>query len=210
MVETLMRRGLPITLSFLFGILMLALRYVRGEFASDANVFLIDYWQIIFAFGIIVGVAAFAATTLKKIARREDTFFNIVLLSGAALMPALALFGGIRPGSPFLWTFENIQVPMQATVFALLAFFVTSAAFRGFRARSAPSVVLLLTGLIVIIGRVPLGDFLFSDTSELVFWVREFPSSAAKSALLVGIGLGSATTSLRVIFGVERTYLGER
>ena len=172
--------------------------------------FLIDYWQIIFTFGLLVGVAAFALTTIKKITRREDVFYDSVLLLGAAIMPVLALWGGIKPGSPFLWVFANIQVPLQSTIFALLAFFVTSAAFRGFRARSAPSVVLLLTGLIVIIGRVPLGDFLFSNVSEVVFWIREFPSSAAKSALLVGIGLGSATTSLRVIFGVERTYLGER
>lgn len=205
-----MRRGLPIALSFIFGMLLLALRFLKGATASEASVFLIDYWQIIFTFGLLVGVAAFVLTTIKKISRREDIFYDSVLLLGAAVMPVLALWGGIKPGSPFLWMFENIQVPLQSTIFALLAFFVTSAAFRGFRARNAPSVVLLVTGLIVIIGRVPLGDFLFADVSELVFWIREFPSSAAKSALLVGIGLGSATTSLRVIFGVERTYLGER
>lgn len=205
-----MRRGLPIALSFIFGMLLLALRFLKGPTASEASVFLIDYWQIIFTFGLLVGVAAFVLTTIKKISRREDIFYDSVLLLGAAVMPVLALWGGIKPGSPFLWMFENIQVPLQSTIFALLAFFVTSAAFRGFRARNAPSVVLLVTGLIVIIGRVPLGDFLFPDVSELVFWIREFPSSAAKSALLVGIGLGSATTSLRVIFGVERTYLGER
>ena len=205
-----MRRGLPIALSFTFGMLLLALRYLKGATASEASVFLIDYWQIIFTFGLLVGVAAFVLTTIKKLSRREDVFYDSVLLLGAAIMPVLALWGGIKPGSPFLWMFENIQVPLQSTIFALLAFFVTSAAFRGFRARNAPSVVLLVTGLIVIIGRVPLGDFLFPNVSELVFWIREFPSSAAKSALLVGIGLGSATTSLRVIFGVERTYLGER
>lgn len=205
-----MRRGLPIALSFIFGMLLLALRFLKGATASEASVFLIDYWQIIFTFGLLVGVAAFVLTTIKKISRREDIFYDSVLLLGAAVMPVLALWGGIKPGSPFLWMFEHIQVPLQSTIFALLAFFVTSAAFRGFRARNAPSVVLLVTGLIVIIGRVPLGDFLFPDVSELVFWIREFPSSAAKSALLVGIGLGSATTSLRVIFGVERTYLGER
>ncbi|MCH7878837.1 MAG: hypothetical protein IH914_05940 [candidate division Zixibacteria bacterium] len=205
-----MRRGLPIALSFIFGMLLLALRFLKGATASEASVFLIDYWQIIFTFGLLVGVAAFVLTTIKKLSRREDVFYDSVLLLGAAVMPVLALWGGIKPGSPFLWMFENIQVPLQSTIFALLAFFLTSAAFRGFRARNAPSVVLLVTGLIVIIGRVPLGDFLFPNVSELVFWIREFPSSAAKSALLVGIGLGSATTSLRVIFGAERTYLGER
>lgn len=205
-----MRRGIPIAVSFIFGALLLSLRFLEGRLASEASIFLIDYWQIIFTFGLIVGVVAFVMTTIKKLVRREDVFYDSVLLFGAAIMPVLALWGGIKPGSSFLWMFENIQVPLQSTIFALLAFFVASAAFRGFRARSASSIVLLVVALIVIIGRIPLGDYLFADVSELVLWIREFPSSAAKSALLVGIGLGSATTSLRVIFGVERTYLGER
>jgi hypothetical protein len=31
---------------------------------------------------------------------------------------------------------------------------------------------------------------------------------AARRAILIGIGLGSLTTSLRVILGIERTWIG--
>ena len=62
----------------------------------------------------------------------------------------------------------------------------------------------------MILGRLPEVESLWPAIGDLVFWIREFPSSAAKAGLLVGVGLGFITTTLRVILGVDRPYLGER
>jgi hypothetical protein len=104
-----------------------------------------------------------------------------------------------------------MQAPMQATVFSLLAFFVASASFRGFRARSIPAAVLLISALVILVGRIPLADYLSSVIPKITFWIQDYPSMAARRAILIGIGLGSMTTALRVILGIERTYLrGDR
>ena len=105
------------------------------------------------------------------------------------------------------WAFENLLAPMQATVFSLLAFFVASASFRGFRARSISAAILLGTALLVLIGRTPLAENISSAIPDLTFWIKNYPSMAARRAILIGIGLGSMTTALRVILGIERTYL---
>ena len=58
---------------------------------------------------------------------------------------------------PFVWMFNNVQVPADATMFSILAFFIASAAYRTFRARTPEAAILLVSAIIVMIGRVPIG-----------------------------------------------------
>ena len=195
----------------LFGVLLLVLYFSSHPTARSLNLLvLVEYYQIIFAFTLLLGVASFIKINLKAVKRRDDRPYRIVALLGLVLMPALALIWGIKGGSPFMWVFDNVQVPMQSTVFALLAFFVASASFRGFRARSVAAGVLLVSALFTLLSRSDLGGFIADYLSPVAEWLRDFPSMSARRAILIGIGLGSLTTSIRVILGIERTWLGGR
>ena len=46
------------------------------------------------------------------------------------------------------------------------------------------------------------------DLADLKEWIMKVPSSAAQSAILIGATLGYLSASLKVILGVERSYLG--
>ena len=119
-----MKRRLPQIICGLFGVVLFALYFSSQPDARAAYLFVLnEYWQIIFAFALMVGAASFARVNLKQIERRDSVPYRVVSLIGFAAMPILALIWGIKGGSPFMWVFDNIQVPMQATVFALLAFF---------------------------------------------------------------------------------------
>ncbi len=118
---------------------------------------------------------------------------------------------------PFMWMYQNLFVPMQATMFSILAFYIASAAYRAFRARTREATVLLVTAIVVMLGRVPLGAMLipykpWGGQVEFLPWLTEWilnnPSMAAQRGIMIGIGLGMIATSLRIIFGIERTYMG--
>jgi len=61
-------------------------------------------------------------------------------------------------GGLFLWMFDYIFTPLSATMFALLAFFVASASYRAFKIRNFEATLLLVSGIIIMLGRVPLGN----------------------------------------------------
>ncbi len=62
--------------------------------------------------------------------------------------------------------------------------------------------------LIVMIGRIPIGEMIGPQLPDLASWLVGVPAVAAKRGILIGIGLGSIAVALRVMLGVERAWLG--
>jgi hypothetical protein len=204
-----MSRRLPQIVCGFFGLLLLILFFSNHPVARTIYTALMeDYAQIIFAFTLIVGAIGFVRVNLTAIERGQERSFRLVSLAGVVAMPVLAIIWGREGGAPFMWMFDNVQVPLQTTVFALLAFYVASASYRGFRARSLPAAVLLVSAILALLSRSDLGGLVSDWITPTAEWIRNGPSMAARRAILMGIGLGSLTTSLRVILGIERTWLG--
>ncbi len=152
------------------------------------------------------------------------TFAPVDVALGDVLSGQLTTYGRLTGnyqwnGSPFMWVYNYIYLPLGATMFAMLAFYVASAAFRAFRARNAESVVLLLTAFLILLGRTSLGAYLtsglptegfgsFFRIEVLTSWIMTTFNTAGNRAILIGIALGIASTSLKVLLGIDRSYLG--
>ncbi len=108
----------------------------------------------------------------------------------------------------YKWLFDFVYVPLNSTMFALLAFYIASAAFRAFRARNIEATVLLTAAVIVMLGRVPLGESISERLPQFVNWLMETPNTAARRAIFIGAALGAVATGLRIILGIERSHLG--
>jgi len=108
------------------------------------------------------------------------------------------------------WVYDKIFAPLQSTMFALLAFYVASAAFRAFRARSMESTLLLVAAAVVMLGQVPLGDQLTGGAASPVMgFLMNYVVRAAERAIVIGASFGILATGLRIVLGLERSYLSE-
>ena len=118
------------------------------------------------------------------------------------------------PDTPFMFLYDYIYNPLMSMMFALLAFFVGSASYRAFRARNKEATILLVAAVLVMLGQVPLGDYLtgwlpnWLHMSSIAEWIMEVLNKAGQRAIMIGIALGIVSTSLRLILGIERSYLG--
>jgi hypothetical protein len=122
-------------------------------------------------------------------------------------------------GSLFEWIFTNVFAPCDATMFSLLAFYVASASYRAFRVRNSEATIMLATAFLVLLGRTFLGGLVTAwlpaplaplTVPNLVQWVMSVPMTAGNRAILIGIALGIISTSLKVMLGIDRSYLGEK
>jgi hypothetical protein len=113
-----------------------------------------------------------------------------------------------QEGRVFVWLYDHVFAPCNATMFALLAFFVASAAFRAFRARNVESALLLGAAIIIMIGNMPMGRAIWADLPDIKDWILAVPNNGSRRAIIMGAAVGAIATSLRVVLGLERSHLG--
>jgi nucleoside permease NupC len=111
-------------------------------------------------------------------------------------------------GRVFVWVYDHVFAPCNATMFALLAFFVASAAFRAFRARNVEAALLLGAAIIIMVGRMPMGRWLSESLPDIAQWILDVPNNGSRRAIIMGAAVGAIATSLRVVLGLERSHLG--
>ncbi|MBN1233051.1 MAG: hypothetical protein JXA60_06855 [Candidatus Coatesbacteria bacterium] len=111
--------------------------------------------------------------------------------------------------SPMFQDFFNFMIsPMSATMFSLLAFFIASAAYRSFRARNFDSAILLVVAVIMMLGRIPFGQSIYGKLPAFTEYILEIPNNAMKRGISLGVGMGMLATSIKIMFGIDRSYLG--
>lgn len=125
----------------------------------------------------------------------------------AVVVPNLTIKWGPE-GRVYTWLYDHVFAPCNATMFALLAFFIASAAFRAFRARNTEAALLLGAAIIIMLGRAPIGRAMSDMLPEISDWILDVPNNAGRRAIMMGAALGAIATSLRVILGLERSHLG--
>ncbi len=209
-----LRRQLPLLITLITGLLFIAQYYVPHPASEQMLTSATKWMQIVGGFALILGVTSLFHQHAVKIKRQEAGWgYSLVLYAGMLGTIAVGLLANGKESvdgamTAFGWVYNFMMVPLQGTMFAILAFFIASAAYRSFRARSREAAVLLVAAVIVMMGRVPLGEYLIPLSGDVSSWILNVLNSSVRRAILIGVSLGAVALSFKIIFGVERSYLG--
>lgn len=167
---------------------------------------LLSWMTLILAFALILGFSNVMSVHWYYIRTRRSGYpYSVVLL--ISLIVTLLLGLAFGPNStPGRFIFDFVLQPLEATFFALLAIFIVIAAFRAFRIRNLETLFFVLFTVIVLLGQVPLGIYLWAELPVIKDWILNVPTLAGIRGILLGVALGTIATSLRVLIGAERPY----
>ncbi len=204
-----MKLHVPLAITFLTALFMIGTFFVP-HYASGYVQEEVEHWvEIVTGLALGLGVASLIQAHLGKALRRQrDWGYSVVVVVAFVVMSVLGIGWGVTDKTPFNWVFMNVYTPLEATMFSVLAFFVASAAYRTFRARTMEAALLLISALLVMFGRVPLGEMIWHRAPAVAEWIMSFPATAGKRAILLGVSLGAIATALRIMLGIERSHLG--
>jgi predicted permease len=214
-----MKKTIPLAITFLAGFYMILAFFVPHPIVANSAQEMQSWEIIIVAFTLVLGIGNLIFVHTEKIQRkRQGWFYSLTLLICLAFMMTLGLFWGIKEGTAYYWLYDNVMAPLSSAMFSLLAFFIASAAYRAFRARNKEATLLLIAAAIIMIGRVPLGSWLWQHVpvlgakfpallDQVTQWVMEIPNTAGQRGIKIGAALGAVSMALRMLLGIERSYL---
>jgi len=230
-----MKHQAPLVITFITGVLLVVTFFIPHEPLGGLEQRFLVWYTIVAGFTYLLGLDSLVRYHLVKVRdRREGWFYSIILLLGLTLTLVLGFYSWAKfkspftLGCPFMYIYTYLIIPLQATMFALLAFFIASAAYRAFRARTFEATLLLIAAGLIMIGRVPLGGWLWRQIAHVIGfipgvdgvalgklelfarindWIMDIPQTAAKRGIFIGATLGGIAMSIRIILGIERTYI---
>jgi hypothetical protein len=178
----------------------------QATLLADIRLTLLNWAIILAGIAIFPGIFSLFQVHFKKIREKQKgSIYSLLLVISLA---ATFLFGLARPGKAEI-VFTTFQLPVEASLMALLTITLTYASIRLLRRRfNLFSFIFLVTALLILLGTAPmpfLGDLPgFSD------WARPFIAQVLAAAgargILLGVALGTLTTGLRILFGADRPY----
>jgi hypothetical protein len=204
------RTPISTAVAILVGLLILLGYFVPLEPLLSLRLMLLQWTVILAAFALLVGVVnLFRIHWTKVKTGQPGNIYSFVLIVAMGL--TLAVVGYYGPTStPSVWIFSYIQMPVEASLMALLTIVLVYAGVRLLRRRlNVLAIVFLLTVLVVLLGTAPL---LFVGEAPVLNMIRDFvvqiPAVAGARGLLLGIALGAIATGLRILMGADRPYGG--
>ena len=172
----MLKRTIPILILATSGAILVVAYF--SPFTTNWSEVVLMWFNILAAVAYVLGAGNLLAVNLEKVSsRRAGWAYALITLVAFASMLTFGLFkiGGVpseaHPDVPYAgdyestqsafgWVYEYMLSPLTATMFALLAFYVASAAFRAFRAKNLESILLLGTAFIILLAQTAAGMFL--------------------------------------------------
>jgi hypothetical protein len=204
-----LRKEVPMLITVLSGLSVIVGQYLK--FAQDLNwlTYLNTWYQVAYTVASAVGFVSLTIVHGHNIVRKRTGWINSLILIVAMYAYVVVCFiSGPSQKGAMQWVYNAYISPASATLYAMIAFIITSATFRTFRFRTREAAVLAISALIILLAQAPLGNMIWSGWNTVAYWIIAVPQGAAQKAILLGAYLGAFAVALRVLLGIERAHIG--
>ncbi len=203
------KRQLPLIVLAVTAILLMAVKFLNfGEFGA-ATIKELDAWsQVTYEFAFLLGAINFTRLHYSNVSRKRTKWvYSAIALAAMIISTIVILFNGVN-GEISMYLVEDIANTIDSAIYALLGFYVCSAAYRSFKLKNLEATILLASAVLLMLAQAPIGDAMFPGISKVGEWILNVPNSAGMRGIRLGAGIGAYAASIRVILGLERSWTG--
>lgn len=204
-----MRAPLATAIAIAIGLVVLLGYFVPGLAAIRSAV--LGIGVILVGVATLVGVLNLIGVHWRKLnsSTNRDIYSLFLILAFFITLLAGFIAGG-PSNAGFQRVITAIQVPVETSLMAVLAFSLAYAGLRLLQRRNGfMSIVFVISALVFLI----IGSGFLPDSQSipllggLISFLNQLPMAGSRG-ILFGIALGGLTTGLRILMGADRPYSG--
>jgi hypothetical protein len=139
--------------------------------------------------------------------RRKGWVYHIYLLALLAIMTLSGFIFGQHVGA-YEWLLLAVVTPLSSVIYGILAFYMSSAGARAFRARSPQAALLLLAGFVVLLYQAPLTGAYFPGIEGAAVYLTDTFGMAVSRMFSISVSIGAIVLGVRMLTGKEVAFLG--
>jgi hypothetical protein len=198
-------------LAVIVGFLVLLGYFIEHDLIHELRFVLIRWAVLLAAVALFLGLFNLLSVHWNKVSEQVAGWpYSAVLILAFLVTLILGLVFG-PDNQVSLGLFNYIQLPIEASLMALLAVSLAVAGFRLIsRRQDIFSIVFVGTALLVLLGT---GPWLIGGESNFYIlvgqvrnWLVQVWASGGARGIVLGVALGAVLTGLRVLLAVDRPY----
>ena len=198
----------PIIVAFVCAIVVILSNFINFDLLSTVSGDIKNFSSIIAGFALFLGLIGILRLHSTNVMKRTSLSPYSATLIVVLLLYLVVGLGYGQQSTEFKWIYNTIYGPLTATTYALLAFWVCSAAYRAFTMKSIESAILVITGLLVFFGVTPLSAAISPVFPAANDFISSVLNVAGRRGMGIGIGIGILALGIRIILGMERSWMG--
>lgn len=202
----------PIILTIIFCIIQIVPYFIVIPAWESTAQQLVDWESVMETFNLFLGFITLVLLHGRKVQKQEKGWYWSAWILVAMILytiigiPIQSIGFGVG-GAIFEEIRTYVLTPLSGAMYASLGFWIASAAYRAFRARTLEAAVLLVSGTVVMLANAPVGGSIFPGFSDLKTWIFDVPNMATMRGVTIGAALGAMALGARLLIGKERGYL---
>lgn len=201
-----MQRQLPLAICFGTGLLVMVARFFAF---GQSYVKTLDKWSVVsMAAAVLLGLINLTRLHYGNIRRRRSGYLYSLMLIVVMYVYLLVVLVQTPKGATAQFVTKHITGPIGSAIYALLGFYICSAAYRTFRCKNTEATILIIAAVILMLGQAPVGEVLFKGLPKVSNWILDVPNSAGMRGIRIGASIGGFAAAIRVLLGLERTWTG--
>ncbi len=189
------------------GIVVLLGYFLQIDLLVNVRIIFLEWATILVGIALLIGVVnLFIVHWRKATSDGPNRINSITLLGGLTL--TLLVVGWFGPTDPVsLWIFNYIQIPIEASLMALISIVLIYAGIRLLRRKpNLLTIVFIATAVVILLMSGPLFGIDIPGMAALRIWIGKVPAVAGARGILLGISLGIVAAGLRILMGADRPY----